>query len=272
MKHISSNNTSKGKVMTMLEHQNYMLEKGKTKNIGFFESVSLKIAGRSDGAHGLPRQDGGGEWISPMLSKEIHSYKEFCDRIWGKLQIDISDKFARLGYLLDNLKSLEGQLEEARGRLEKAQSIGEPDYHIKKRGEEHLSENQVVSRRKRYHQKQLQPFMSSVQSLGNELKENLKEAILLENEITEANNAARLICERVMNHTRQRMDVYWNASYASHPKKNNLPVTPGIRLIPDAELMYFRQHKQFLDKAEETIDYLKVKYDVTTEKEEKKYE
>ena len=91
MKHISSNNTSKGKVMTMLEHQNYMLEKGKTKNIGFFESVSLKIAGRSDGAHGLPRQDGGGEWISPMLSKEIHSYKEFCDRIWGKLQIDISD-------------------------------------------------------------------------------------------------------------------------------------------------------------------------------------
>ena len=53
------------------------LNKGKVKGVGFFESIPLKIAGRSDGKHGLPRE-ADGEWLSPHIEREGRSYDEFA--------------------------------------------------------------------------------------------------------------------------------------------------------------------------------------------------
>lgn len=90
---------------------------------------------------------------------------------------------------------------------------------------------------------------------------------MIKNEISEANKSVRLVCKQVMDHMRQRMDVYWNSSMRTHPEGENMPVIPSLKIVPDAELLYFKQHKSFLEDAEGTIEYLNMKYDVTNEKE-----
>ena len=252
----------------MIETQTHVLEKGKTRNIGWFESIPLRIAGRRDGRNGLPREDQTGNWYSAILSREVHSYKEFCDRVWGKLQIDIAEHFARLGYLLDNLKQLESDLDEYRNQLNVMEKMDPEDKLSRRKGEEMLSESQITARRTKEHLRKLQPIKNTIQSLEAEFTESLQEATLLKNAIKEANNGARIICERVMDHTRLRVDVYWNAAFARHPENSRMPVIPVIQLIPDAEIVYFSQHKTFLDEAEKTISYLTQKYDITTEKKE----
>ena len=247
--------------------QNRMLSKGKTKRLSLFERIPLIIAGRSDGSRGLPRLSENGDWTSAILNREVHSYKEFCDKAWGKLQIDIAERFSKLGYLIDEAKRLEANAEKARERLDEAAKSTSSSGKERKHGEERLSESQVGSRRSRERAKQLQPLKSAVQNIESEVKDCLREAIMIKSEISEANKAVRLVCKRVMDHTRQRMDVYWNSSMRTHPEGANMPVIPSLKIVPDAELLYFKQHKSFLEDAEGTIEYLNMKYDVTNEKE-----
>ena len=258
-----------GETGTLAKYQTYLLTYGKAEKIGWFESIPLKLAGRKDGPRGLPKKDDAGEWNSAVLSRESHSFKEFCDRTWGRLQIDLAERFSRLGYLIDEAERLEKRLEEIRQELEKVESTMATASGVERhRGEELLSESLIKHRRDRENVKRLQPYRSAKQTIEDELRECLQEAIAIRSEITEANNAARLICERVMDHTRQRIDVYWNAALKRHPHGERLPAAPSVRLVPEAELVYFQQHRLFLEAAAETISYLSLKYDITNEKEE----
>lgn len=258
-----------GETGALAKYQTRLLTHGKAGRIGWFESIPLKLSGRKDGSCGLPKKDDVGEWNSAVLSRESHSFKEFCDKTWGRLQIDLAERFSRLGYLVNETERLEKRLEEIRQELEKAENITATASGAERhRGEELLSERQIKHRRARENAKRLQPYRSVKQSLEVELRECLQEAIAIRSEITEANNTARLICERVMDHTRQRIDVYWNAALNSHPQGERLPAAPSVRLVPEAELVYFQQHRLFLEAAAETISYLSLKYDITNEKKE----
>ena len=257
------------KTAALAKYQTQLLAHGRTEKIGWLEAIPLKLAGHKDGKRGLPKQDDAGDWTSAVLSHETHSFKEFCGRTWGQLQIDLADHFSRLGYLADEAKRLGKRLEEVSQELEKAEcSTAPPSAADRRKGEELLSENQIKQRRARENAKRLQPYRSAKQAHETELRNCLQEAVRIRSGIIEANNSARLICERVMDHTRQRLDVYWNAVLDNHPEAERLPAVPSVRLIPEAELVYFQQHRTFLEDAARTISYLSMKYNITIEKEE----
>lgn len=252
----------------LTRYQTRLLARGKARRIGWLEAIPLKLAGHRDGTRGLPKKDDAGEWASAVLSRESHSFKEFCDRTWGRLQIDLAEQFSRLGYLAEEAERLENRLEEIREELEKAEGNTTSDSLAERhRGEELLSENQIKHRRTRENERRLQPYRSARRTIETRLRECLQEAIAIRSEITEANNATRLICERVMDHTRQRLDVYWQSALVSHPEGERIPAVPSVRLVPEAELVYFQQHRPFLEDAAEKISYLSLKYDITNEKE-----
>ena len=261
---------SGGKHSVLTRYHIRLLAHGRARRVGWLEAIPLKLSGHKDGSRGLPKKDDSGKWTSAVMSREIHSFKEFCDRTWGRLQIDLEEHFSRLGYLEGEAERLGKRLEEIQKELERVEgtttSVSITERH---RGEELLSENQIKNRRIRENAKRLQPYRSAKQKLQTELRECLQEAIAIRSEITEANHAARLICERVMDHTRQRIDVYWDAALDSHSEREKIPVIPSVRLIPEAEFIYYQQHRTFLEDAAETIGYLSLKYDITTEKEEK---
>ena len=252
----------------LTRYQTRLLARGKARRIGWLEAIPLKLAGHRDGTRGLPKKDDAGEWASAVLSRESHSFKEFCDRTWGRLQIDLAERFSRLGYLTEEAGRLENRLEEIQQELEKAEGTTTSDSLTERhKGEELLSENQIKHRRARENDRRLQPYRSARQMIEIKLRECLQEAIAIRSEITEANNAARLICERVMDHTRQRLDVYWQSAIDSHPEGGRLPAVPSVRLVPEAEIVYFQQHRPFLEDTAEKISYLSLKYDITKEKE-----
>ena len=76
------------------------LGRGKIRGVGLFERIGLKITGRLDGMRGLPREEPSGTWTSPHLDREVRSYDEFASRMWGQLQIEEEDVYARLGTLI----------------------------------------------------------------------------------------------------------------------------------------------------------------------------
>ena len=79
------------------------LGRGKIRGVGLFERIGLKITGRLDGMWGLPREEPSGTWTSPHLDREVRSYDEFASRMWGQLQIEEEDVYARLMTAIDTL-------------------------------------------------------------------------------------------------------------------------------------------------------------------------
>ena len=244
--------------------QNRLLKKARGEKIGFVESIPLRIAGRCDGAKGLPKPDADGVWASSVSTKEIHSYKEFCDRAWARVQLDLSEDYSRLEFLSEMMAVLKEQLDTAKKHLDEA-NTGELVDKERKSGEELLSATQVRNRRAREHHKTLSPFRDTVHSLEVEIRELLQEATVIRSRIIEVTNGTRMICEKAKDHTRQRIDVYWNATLKNHPQKESVPVTPTIRMLPDAEIVNTKAHRRLLEELEDITTHLVPKYNIAME-------
>ena len=66
------------------------LKRGRTKSLGPFESLQLRLIGLDDGRRGLPKEVGqydGYEWSSAFIQKETDAWEEFCNRAWGLEQV-----------------------------------------------------------------------------------------------------------------------------------------------------------------------------------------
>ncbi len=110
------------------------LKKGKVKRIGFFEKIGLKISGYADGKRNLPR-DGVSGWMSPHLDKEVRSYDEFASRMWGRLQVEEEENYARLGELMDSIAHTKSLLDEAKSALDGAETKEKSADNSRKKGE-----------------------------------------------------------------------------------------------------------------------------------------
>lgn len=225
------------------------LKKGKVKNVGFFEKLGLKIAGYSDGKRNLPRDSSCG-WMSPHLDKEIRSYDEFASRMWGRLQVEEEEDYARLGELMDSIAHTKELLDEAKSTLGGAEAKENPADKSRKNGESKLTDAQVASRRSREREKRLSPLKGRVGSLQSKLTTEIDEFSLLRNKIIENNNSTRMICNRVRDHIYQRIDIYWNAALRKHSDKSKMPVVPCIEVTSRSESVYMEPHKLLMHKAE----------------------
>ena len=225
------------------------LKKGKVKRIGIFEKIGLKIAGYADGKHNLPR-DGASGWMSPHLDKEIRSYDEFASRMWGHLQVENEEDYARLGELMDSIAHTKSLLDEAKSTLDGAEAKEKSADNSRKKGESKLTDAQVSVRRSNESAKRLAPLKSRVSSLQSKLTSEIDEFSQLRNKIIEDNNSTRMICNRVRDHIYHRLDIYWNAALRKHSDKVKMPVIPCIEVASRSEDVYMEPHKILMQKAE----------------------
>ncbi len=226
------------------------LETGKVKGIGMFEKLGLKIAGTIDGARGLPRDDGNGQWQSPHLSRELHSYDEFCAKIWGRRQIAREKDYARLGSLMVFIVRTEAQHALASVELQDRADERAESSRSRRSGESKVSDDVIASRRARERDILLAPFAGKVANLQSQLDSATGQFSDLRSELIEDNNAVRMICTRVKNHVMQRIDVYWNAAMRRHPDKVKMPAVPSVELTSDAEEAYLEPHKEMMEMAD----------------------
>ncbi len=224
---------------TMGKYFTIELAKGKPYRLQFFELFMLKYAGWKDGKAGLPKQTEAGDWTSARLRKELDAYEEYCDVAWGKLQVDLRWAYMACDSFIDEILRLK-----ERCAYEKPPELptDTPAYHIRKRGEEALSETQVFARRKREAEARLASKRREFSHTQQAIRECYEELSLLHSFILEANHAVSLVCERVMNHTRQRIDVYWRAAYRVHPEKERLPAPYAPLRLSNAEAIYREHH------------------------------
>lgn len=226
------------------------LYKAKVKDLGFWEKISLKIAGFMDGVRGLPREDDKGNWLSPYIDKEIRSYDEFSSRMFGQLQIEEEENYARLGKLMDSIEHIKMQLESAKSNLDEVlENEGTVDIS-RKHGEDKLTDAQVAARRSSEREKRIAPFKSRLISLQSQLTSEINEFIRLRNKIIEDNNSTRMICNRVKDHLHMRIDTYWNAVLRKHPNNSMVPVVSAVEVSSRAEEVYMEPHRGLMQKAE----------------------
>ena len=128
----------------------------------------------------------------------------------------------------------------------------------RKRGEEELSESQVIARRKREDAKRMAQIHAGVVRLENELTEKYLELSDLQHNAEELTKVVRLLCERVMMHTNQRLDIYWRAVLRVHPDRDRMPmIVKEVSIIPRAEQTYLKIY----GKDEEAIEYVLAKFE-----------
>lgn len=226
------------------------LDKGKTKGIGFFESIPLRIIGRNDGKHGLPRETDG-KWLSACIEKEIRSYDEFTSRMWGKLQFEEEAHYARLEELMNSLIHTKVQLDNAEKDFAEAKAFESVADNSRKNGENKLTEAQVAARRAKESKKRLAPVKNKVSDLQTKLISEIDEFSALRAKIIEDNNSTRMVCNRVRDHLYQRLAVYWNSALRNHSDSKKMPVTPCVDIIFNSEDIYMKPHyKVLMEKAE----------------------
>lgn len=225
------------------------LENGKIRGIDFFEKLSLEIAGSSDGRRNLPRNDVSG-WTSPYLDREVRSYDEFASQIWGRLQVEDEEDYARLGELMESIAHTKSLLDEAKSTLGEAESKENSAGNMRKKGESKLTDEQVFARRSNEKVKRLAPLKSRISSLQSKLTSEIDEFSHLRNKIIEDNNSTRMICNRVRDHIYQRLDIYWNAALRKHSDKAKMPVVPCIKVESSSEAVYMEPHRILMQKAE----------------------
>ena len=226
------------------------ISKGKIKGIGFFEGIGLKIRGRIDGSRNLPRECDDGHWCSPHLDREIRSYDEFSSKMWGQLQIEEEDKYARFGALMDSISNTLVQLEMAKADLKEAFFYERTHDVSRKHGESKLTDTQVTARRANERAKRLTPLRSRISTLQSKLAAEVDEFSSLRNKIIEENNSTRMICARVKDHLLQRMDVYWNSAMLKHSENARMPAAPSIEVASRAEAVYMEPHQALMQRAE----------------------
>ena len=226
------------------------LNKGKVKGIGFFEGIGLKIRGRIDGSRNLPRECDDGHWCSPHLDREVRSYDEFSSKMWGQLQIEEEDEYARLGALMDSIRNTLVQLETAKADLKEALSYEGTHDTSRRHGESKLTDAQVTARRANERAKRLALLRSRISTLQSKLVAEVDEFSSLRNKIIEDNNSTRMICARVKDHLLQRMDVYWNSAMLKHSENARMPAVPSIEVASRAEAVYMEPHQALMQRAE----------------------
>lgn len=231
------------------------LDKGKIKNMGIIEKIRLKLAGNSDGARGFPRCSEGNKWQSAFIDKEVNAYEEYCSRIWGSLQIEAESDYKRIGELIDSINHLWIELEKAKENLSN-QSNHDEFLSVRKKGEDRLTESQVKARRAREQNKRLAPARNKIAELESKIAAQTEELIELKNAVDEANNTNRMICNRLKDHTFQRIDIYWNYALRKHPDALIMPTVPYVDLSYDAEMVFITPHLELMQRTDKLMQLI----------------
>lgn len=223
------------------KRRNRELRRGKAKQLGPMESLALRLRGRADGKSGMPKETAAGVWMSPLVQKELDAQQEHRERLWGAVQLELIPYQLRTESLLTVIAARERRLDELR---EKLQPEGDEICASRKRGEERLSEAQIGARRQRELDRRNSKVLSECREIEDSLTPLYEELSILHCYISESEDTAKLCCERIMDHTRQRIDAYWHAAMQTHPQGLEMPAAPDVPRETTAEAAYMERHAQ----------------------------
>lgn len=228
------------------------LDKGKTKSLGFFEKISMKYAGWVDSRKGLFRCNTDGVWQSSILKQEVDSFEEFCAEQIGRLKIEEEEVFKQMNVCFDEVIPLRKKLFDAKKRLKEAEAV-EVDLSLRKEGEENLTEVQVVARRSRERDELLQPLKISVDQYEKQLSDTVKDIFSKLSQIKESFDSTVKICNRILQHSQRRIDVYWRSAMRHI---SELPALPAVSFSNSAEKSFADHYDKVVARAEKLREEL----------------
>lgn len=238
----------------LLKESNRTAVNTRDNSIGFFEKRNLKRIGHADCRRNLPRKDENGIWSAPYINQQKHNYSELTNGTYAALQYKNEPVYARLGYLMEAIPKDSEECMRVEKEIEEYSS--QIPTNVRKNGESKLTDAQVVSRRTAEKAKALAPLKERQRAVKDKLKSERDEFMRLRNQVKEDNNTCRLLCNKVRDHIKQRIAVYWDA--ALNPD-GQMPAAPEVELYSDAEETYLAPHRAFLEEVDKFADELEHK-------------
>lgn len=193
-------------------------KKSKAKRIGFIEARPVRKKGRIDGKLGLPRQDESGNWTSPYMQRELSAFREHTKRVWLQVEVNTAELHVQAEQLRQKIIRVKDNRRNISGNLD-----------VRYTGEENLDSWIIQGRRSK--------DLSAIEHLEDDY-------IDIVNQILEVENAARLFCLQIEEHTFGRLNIYWNGCLETNPNENIPPVPTVIH--SDAEAAYMKRHRRSL--------------------------
>lgn len=222
------------------------LNKGKTKSLGFIERMSMKYAGWVDGRKGLLRCNANGIWQSSTLKQEIDSYEEFCAKQFADLKVEEEEEFRQMNILFDKIIPLRKKLDDAKRQLSVV--IGKEMNQIeRKEGEENLTEVQVIARRNREREEQLQPLRKKVITYETQLSATIEDIFTRLSQVKESFDSTIKGTNRILQHCQRRVDLYWHSAMCYIP---DLPALPNVVFSDASEQAFATHYNKVVEKAE----------------------
>ena len=228
------------------------LRREKKSRLSVFEKTILYIAGRRDGLHGLPNVDNEGNWTSPIIQKEINSSNESFNRIYGTLQICLGEKYKEAAVLADRLEHYRDRVDTL--MKEYPCDLTEEECHIRKHGEEKLTDQQIRNRRLAECSREREKVQEKIDAIEAQYEKEFEELVELNNYLIQKNYETDIVCERIRCHTQQRIDYYWNiAKHIAYENNREMPTVFTQLRIPDVIENYKKIHQAEEEKIQSII-------------------
>lgn len=237
------------KVMNKSELRNrrmQSLDKGKIKSLGFFEKMTMKHAGKTDGRNGLLRSNEEGIWQSSFLKQEIDAFEEFCAAQYGGLKMEEEEEFRQMNILFDKVVPLRKKFSDSQALLEEAEGQ-EVDITRRKEGEENLTEVQVNARRTRERDEELLPIRKKRDDNKVELEKTVDEIFERLSQVKESFDSTVKITNRILQHSQMRVDVYWRSAMRY---MQELPAVPNVNFTSVSEKAFRDHYENVVARAE----------------------
>lgn len=194
----------------------------KVEKISFISQMNLKNVGKKDGLANLPQEDVEGYWTTPFIEKEI---REMNDKQYSLLIL--MEQFVKKEY--ENIDVLAQEILQRKARINTLKrlipdDLTEGELKRRKRGEEELDDTQVISRRKREHQKRIAEVENKIKIIEEEVLKKQYELDVVKAFLTEINYLVEVVCDKMKNLSLQRINLYWR-SLIRYSDKKEIPVT-----------------------------------------------
>lgn len=210
--------------------------------VRWIQNTILFFHGKSDGKEGIPQTDETNRWMSPFISKELHSAETFIAHQWAEHEIFVFNQQEELNQLSVKIDELEVQKQEKLALAPKALTEDES----RRKFEKEEGGNTEVLRKRR-----LEEWTKSNASYFTRMRNLVIEINTLKNRradllgiIDEAACVTRLICEKKRNLHRQRIDSYYRGVLVTHVDNKKMPPFIDTRWMNYAEMLYLAQHDE----------------------------
>ncbi len=215
------------------------------KKIGLnlFEILHLRWLGTRDASHGLPRENGEGKLTSPTIAREFNSLNESHNKIYGMLQLHLSDKYKRAVALAEILKRHKFRMKELSCTF--PAPITEEECNARRNGEEGLTDSQVRRRRLREHENSIKKVQEQIDTIREKAEKDLLELLEINSFLNQMNHETEIVCKKIRCHVQQRIDCYWAAAlYKSFGSRKDISSTYSSVPVPEVVANYKVIHQR----------------------------